>query len=90
MDWISILANLVIPVLGIVITYYVVPILREKNLYRYVNIGVYAAEQLFGSGTGAQKYAYVKNWVKQRFKISDSDLKTIIEAAVLEMNKIPW
>lgn len=90
MDWIDIIAKLIIPVLGVVVTYYLIPLLREKNLYRYVTIGVYAAEQLFGSGTGAQKFVYVKNWIKQRFKISDSDLKTIIEAAVLEMNKIPW
>lgn len=86
MTWLDILIQFIIPALGAVVTYYIVPLLKEKNLYRYVTIGVYAAEQLFGSGAGADKFEYVKAWIKDKFKVSDEDLKNIIEAVVLEMN----
>lgn len=86
MTWLDILIQFIIPALGAVVTYYIVPLLKEKNLYRYVTIGVYAAEQLFGSEAGADKFEYVQTWIKDKFKVSDEDLKNIIEAVVLEMN----
>ena len=87
MDWIDIIVKFIIPLLGAIITYYVVPLLKEKKLYDYVEIGVKAAEQIFGSKMGEEKFEYVKEWVKGKFNISDEDLKNIIEAVVYEMNK---
>ena len=87
MDWVEIIVKFIIPLLGAIITYYVVPLLKEKKLYDYVEIGVKAAEQIFGSKMGEQKFEYVKEWVKGKFNVSDEDLKNIIEAIVYEMNK---
>lgn len=86
MSIIDIIIQFIIPALGAIVTYYIVPLLKEKNLYRYVTIGVYAAEQLYGEGKGTEKFEYVKNWIKDKFKVTDDDLKNIIEAVVLEMN----
>ena len=88
MNWVNLIISLVIPVLGIIITYFLVPILKQKNIYQYVTIAVNAAEQIFGAGTGAQKFEYVKKWLQAKFSLSDEDVKNLIEAAVLEMNKL--
>ncbi len=88
MTWVDFAIEFIIPLLCAAITYYVIPILKEKNLYNYVRIGVHAAEQLFrDSGMGREKFDYVKKWVNEKFKISDQDLENMIEAIVFEMNK---
>ena len=70
-----------------IITYIIVPFLKEKKLYAYVDIAVRAAEQIFKeSGSGPQKFAYVTEWIKNKFKVTDEDLKRIIEWAVYNMN----
>ena len=84
----DLIIRIIIPLLGAIITYYIVPLLKEKNLYNQVEIAVKAAEQIFGANTGEQKFEYVKNWIKDKFKITDEELKVIIEAAVYEMNEV--
>lgn len=80
--------KIIIPLLGTILTFYIIPILKEKKLYSAVVIAVNAAEQIFReSGKGAEKFAYVSEWIKKKFKISDEDLKNIIESAVYEINK---
>ena len=70
-----------------IVTYYVVPFLKDKKLYQYVCIAVKAAEQIYNeTGMGKQKFNYVKEWIKSKFKVSDKGLKNIIESAVYEMN----
>jgi exosortase/archaeosortase len=86
MDMIDVLIRFIIPALGALITYYIVPILKRKNLMEYITIGVYAAEQIFGADAGSEKFAYVKNWVKGKFRITDDELSNLIEAVVLQMN----
>ena len=72
----------------ILITGYVIPYLKDKNIYNYVVIAVQAAEQIFKeSGMGKEKFEYVKNWLNKKINISDDDLKKIIESAVYELNK---
>lgn len=84
----DLIIRIIIPLLGAIITYYIVPLLKEKNIYNQVEIAVKAAEQIFGANTGEQKFEYVKNWIKDKFKITDEELKVIIEAAVYEMNEV--
>lgn len=72
----------------ILIIGYVIPYLKDKNIYNYVVIAVQAAEQIFKeSGMGKEKFEYVKNWLNKKLNISDDDLKKIIESAVYELNK---
>ena len=81
--------KIIIPLLCMVITYYLIPYLKEKKLYNAVVIAVQAAEQIYsGSGRGKLKFEYVKEWIKGKFNVSDEDLKNIIESAVFELNKL--
>lgn len=69
------------------LTLYVIPYLKEKKLYDAVAIAVRAAEQIYReTGMGKAKFAHVKEWIQKKFKISDEDLKNIIESAVYELN----
>ncbi len=87
-EFIELVIQFIVPFIVGLIAYYVVPLLKEKNLYDYVKTGVYAAEQLFDSEMGQEKFTYVSNWVKKAFKISDEELQNIIEAIVFEMKTI--
>lgn len=79
--------KIIIPLLCTILTVYIIPILKEKNLYNSVVIAVNAAEQMFNeSGKGKEKFEYVKEWVKSKFNINDEDLKNIIESAVYQLN----
>lgn len=81
--------KIIVSLLCVVITYYLVPYLKDKKLYSAVVIAVRAAEQIYyESGKGKEKFEYVKTWVQKKFKISDEDLKNIIESTVFEMNKL--
>lgn len=79
--------KVIIPALCTILTLYLIPFLKEKRLYNYVVIAVKAAEQIFEHGKNTEKFRYVKEWVQKKFKITDDDLKNIIEAVVYEMNK---
>lgn len=80
--------KIVIPLLCTILTVYVIPLLKQKKLYDAVIIAVNAAEQIYNqSGMGKEKFEYVKEWIKKKFKVSDEDLKNIIESAVYELNK---
>ena len=80
--------KIIIPLLCTILTVYVIPLLKQKKLYDAVIIAVNAAEQIYtGSGMGKAKFDYVKEWIKSKFKVSDDDLKNIIESAVYELNK---
>lgn len=67
---------------------YVIPFLKDKNIYNYAKIAVQAAEQIYKeSGMGKEKFEYVRNWLHKKLNITDDDLKKIIESAVYELNK---
>ncbi len=73
--------------LGLV-TYYVVPFLKDKKLYNAVMIAVQAAEQIFKeSGKGEEKFAYVQAWIEETFNVDEEELKNIIESAVYRLNQ---
>ena len=88
MDWLSIICDLIIPVLGLVLTVLVVPWLRETRAWKYVQIAVRAAEQIFGGGTGPEKYEYVRKLLVAKIHLSDAEAQRLIEAAVRELEQV--
>ena len=90
--------SLVLTIIGLIITYYVVPILRSKVsdeklslIEMWVNIAVAAAEQMKDAGLlpdGQEKKDFVLQFVKDKgITITDEELDALIEAAVYEINK---
>lgn len=81
------IVKIIIPLLCTVLTVYIIPYFKDKKIYDSVKIAVQAAEQIFKeSGMGTEKFIYVKEWITTKFKITDDDLKNIIESAVYELN----
>ena len=86
MDWITIVSEFVLPVLGLVFTVFVVPIIREKKQTDLAQSCVAAAEQIFGAGHGTDKYTWAQGLLVSK-GVSRKDAKRLIEAAVYELNK---
>lgn len=86
MNWVTIVSEFVLPVLGLVFTVFVVPIIREKRQTALAASCVAAAEQIFGGGHGNDKYAWAQDWLVGR-GVSRKDAQRLIEAAVYELNK---
>lgn len=65
---------------------YAVPFIREKKLSTWVNIGVYAAEQIFSSDKWKEKKQYVLDLLSEKgFKIDSTAVDAMIEATVREL-----
>lgn len=61
---------------------------KTEEFLRWVEIGVAAAEQLFGSADGLKKKIYVVNYLKEKGYTADvEDIENAIEAAVLRLHK---
>ena len=83
-----------IGLLSTVLTVFLAPYLKAKMDVEKVNkLGalaqrfVLAAEQLIGSGKGAEKKAKVQDWLKEKgYDVSLDEVDSAIEAAVKEMN----
>ena len=87
-----------IPVLGTILTVFIVPYIKEKigneKLVKYeywVNIAVKAAELIWvETGHGADKKQYVTDFINKMFNskktvITEEQLNALIEAAVKQM-----
>ena len=69
---------------------YLVPLLKEKldsgkreSMAAMIDVGVYAAEQLLGSGKGAEKKAYVQTLlINHGYNVDLAEVDAAIEAAV--------
>ena len=84
---VDIILGVVVPVVFIVAARYLIKRYNNDTLLEYVKIAVKAAEQIYSqSGMGKEKFEYVKTWISEKFKISEADLKNIIESAVYELN----
>ena len=90
-----------IPVLGAIITYFVVPFIKssvsEKQLAQYKEwaiLAVKCAEMIWKeSGRGEDKKAYVVDFLNNMFNknkivITEQQMEILIEAAVKEMKEI--
>lgn len=93
MDW-NLVLEFVVVVAAIAVVVFLVPFLREKlgaeraqQLENLIWQAVQAAEQLFGAGQGAQKKAYVVEYLENA-GIDAAAVDTEIEAAVLEVNQM--
>ena len=85
-----------IGLLGTIITIVFVPYVKKKTtaeerklVYLIVSEAVYAAEQIYKgmSNKSVEKYDYVTKHLKTEFnlKLSEKELKVLIEAAVAEL-----
>ncbi len=89
------LLPLVSPILMTVITYWLLPVLKQhftkqqmQHAYDLAKIAVKAAEQTSLTTTADEKKTYAVNYLKSKgFKINDDDLENMIESAVLELKK---
>lgn len=84
---VSAILGYVVPFVLLVIAGYFMKTYRDENLTKYVDIAVKAAEQIFAHGMNEEKFAYVSEWVSKKFKISEEDLKNLIESAVYELKE---
>lgn len=88
----------IIPVLGVIITGFVVPFMKEKigseKLAKYeywVTTAVQAAEMLYTeSGSGAEKKQYVVDFLNDMFNknkivITEQQIEILLESAVKQM-----
>ena len=81
------LASVVSIIIGFATTTYVIPYLKEKKLFIWVQKAVLAAEEKYSeSGKGAEKKAYVIKFLEQHFnlKLSEEELDMLIDATVRE------
>ena len=91
---------IVIPVLGAIVTYFVVPFLKSKignekfaQYKEWAILAVKAAEMIWvETGHGADKKAYVVDFLNKLFNknkvvITEEQLEVLIESAVQELNK---
>lgn len=84
---INIILGYIVPFVLLVVAGYLIKHYRDDNVIKWVKIAVKAAEQIYNEkGQGAEKLAYVQAWISDKFKISETDLKNLIESAVYEIN----
>lgn len=79
---------LTIPIVGVIVQTIKTSITLEQwnMLLRLAEIGVYAAEQIYGRDLPQQKYKEVKEWLlSKNLKVNDEDINRAIEAAVKKM-----
>ena len=91
----------IIPVLGVILTSFIIPYFKEMigneklNKYQeWANMAVKAAELLFpGSGMGEDKKEYVIKFLTAQFNknkvvITEEQMNILIESAVKQMKEI--
>lgn len=88
---ITIIIEAVFALIAAVITAVVIPYIKSRTtaqqqaeINAWVRIAVAAAEQIYtGSGRGAEKKAYVVNWLAEHgVSVDEDELDAMIEAAV--------
>lgn len=92
---IDIIVKVIIPILGAILTYLIVPFILQKttkeqrgNIYFWVQVAVGAAEQIYKEkGQGKLKKEYVVDFLTSKgINITIQELDVLIEAAVKELN----
>ena len=86
---VSVILGYITPFILLVVAGYLSKIYRSDEVIKWVKVAVKAAEQIYNeSGQGKEKFDYVSKWISKKFKISETDLKNIIESAVYELNNL--
>ncbi len=92
---IDIVVKVLIPLLGAILTYLIVPLILQKttkqqreNIYFWVTVAVQAAEMIYKEkGQGKLKKEYVITFLQSKgINITIQELDVLIEAAVKELN----
>lgn len=92
---IDLITKVVIPILGAILTYYLVPLFKNnttekqrEDIYFWVTVAVKGAEMIYDEkGQGILKKAYVLNFLNNKgIIITEEELEVLIEAAVKELN----
>lgn len=91
----------IIPVLGVILTSFIIPYFKEQigneklNKYQeWANMAVKAAEMLFTeSGMGKEKKEYVVKFLTEQFNknkivITEEQMNILIESAVKQMKEV--
>lgn len=93
MDW-NLALEFIITVATIAVAIFLVPLLKKKlgteraqQLEELIWKAVKAAEQLFGAGNGAEKKAYVVEYLEAR-GVDAQAVDADIEAAVFDVNEM--
>ena len=90
------IVSAVITLLMAVITTFVIPYLKEKvsaekfdKIKAWTKVAVEAAEMVYnGAGRGAEKKAYVLDYLTRKgYKLDSDNIDKLIESAVLELKK---
>lgn len=84
---IDIVLGALVPLILLIVAGYLLKTFRSNEVIKWVGIAVNAAEQIFEHGMNDEKFAYVSEWISNKFKISEADLKNLIESAVYELKK---
>lgn len=86
---VNIILGYIVPFILFVVGFYFIKTCRNEEVVRWVKIAVKAAEQIYKeSGQGEEKFAYVYEWISNKFRISEEELRNIIESTVYELNNI--
>lgn len=88
MNWAEIISQIVLPIVGLIVSTFLVPWLRENHMSKYALLAVQAAEQMFGGGTGKDKYAYASGLLVSKFHLSDKEAKRLVESAVYQLGQV--
>ena len=86
--------NAIIALLAALVTYRLIPWIKARTtaeqqaqLRAAVKVAVFAAEQIFGAGNGAEKMDYALRWLRdQGFDVDSRQ----VEAAVAEFLNLPF
>lgn len=79
-----------------VVTVFLIPWLKTKltneqlnKAHSIIQIGVFAAEKLYGAGNGDKKLAYVEDLLKaKKIKLDTKTLKAMVDAEVKKMEMV--
>ena len=84
MTWVEIIAEYLIPLILAVITYQLIPVLKDKRAYSIAVWACTAAEQLWKSGViqGSDRYKKAHDMIQKKLKLSDEEIQMLIEAVV--------
>ena len=83
---VNIILGAIVPLILLIVAGYLIKTFRNNEVIKWVGIAVKAAEQIFEHGMNTEKFTYVSEWISKKFKISEADLKNLIECAVYELN----
>ena len=82
---INVILGGILPLILIVVAGYLIKVYRDDNVIKWIKIAVKAAEQIYSSGQGKEKFDYVSKWISKKFDIPETDMKNLIESAVYEI-----